>query len=252
MIADPAFYAVAVPAVILVGMSKGGFGGGLALLAVPLMSLSVPPIKAAGILLPILCVMDIAGLLAYRRRVDWRTIGILLPAAIVGIGVGWATAAWVTDAHVRLMVGVTALAFVASHFARRRSAGTPQPHSRPWGSLWGFVSGFTSFISHAGGPPSQIYMLPLRLEPQLFAGTSIVLFSVINAVKLPPYFLLGQFDAQNLTTSLALLPLAIAAVWLGIWLVRVVSAELFYRLAYATVLVVGVKLVWDGIAGLLA
>jgi len=251
MIEDPAFYAAAVPAVTLVGMSKGGFGGGVALLAVPLMSLAVPPLQAAGILLPILCVMDVAGLAAYRRRIDWPTVRTFLPAAILGTGLGWATAAYVTDAHVRLMVGLIALAFVASRFLAGRGVRPPRPQSLARGSLWGLVCGFTSFISHAGGPPAQIYMLPLRLAPQLFAGTSVFIFAVVNAVKLPPYFLLGQFDARNLTTSAVLLPVALASVALGIWLVRVVSAELFYRVAYASVLVVGAKLLWDGVAGLL-
>lgn len=251
MIEDPAFYAAAVPAVTLVGMSKGGFGGGVALLAVPLMSLVVPPLQAAGIMLPILCVMDVAGLSAYRRSIDWATVRAFLPGAVVGTGLGWATAAYVTDAHVRLMVGLIALAFVASRFLARRTAATPQPQSLARGSLWGLVCGFTSFISHAGGPPAQIYMLPLRLAPQLFAGTSVFIFAVVNAVKLPPYFLLGQFDARNLTTSAVLLPLALASVALGIWLVRVVSAVLFYRIAYASVLVVGAKLLWDGVVGLM-
>ncbi len=252
MITDPSFYLAAVPAVALVGMSKGGFGGGVALLAVPLMSLTVPPLQAAGIMLPILCAMDVAGLLAYRRLIHWPTVLHFLPAAVVGTGFGWATAAYVTDAHVRLMVGLIALAFVGSRLLAGRAARTPRPQSWARGSLWGLVCGFTSFISHAGGPPAQIYMLPLRLAPQLFAGTSVFVFSVVNAVKLPPYFLLGQFDAQNLTTSAVLLPVAFVSVALGIWLVRTVSPTLFYRVAYASVVVVGAKLLWDGIAGLVS
>lgn len=252
MIVDPLFYAAAVPAVAIVGLSKSGFGGGAALIAVPLMSLTVPPLQAAGIMLPILCVMDAMGLLAYRGRVDWPMVRLLLPAALVGTAVGWATATWVTDAQVRLMVGAIAIAFVAFRLVDRRSGDTPAPPNRLAGSFWGAVSGFTSFISHAGGPPMQIYMLPRKLEPQLFAGTSIVIFAAINASKLVPYFMLGQFDTQNLTTSLALFPLALVSMWLGIWLVRVISAQLFYRIAYATILLVGVKLVWDGIASLVS
>lgn len=251
MIVDPLFYATAVPAVAIVGLSKSGFGGGAALIAVPLMSLAVPPLQAAGIMLPILCVMDAMGLLAYRGRVDWPMVRLLLPAALVGTAIGWATATSVTDAHVRLMVGVIAIAFVGFRLIDRRSGGGAAPPNRLAGSFWGAVSGFTSFISHAGGPPMQIYMLPRKLEPQLFAGTSIVIFAAINASKLVPYFMLGQFDTQNLTTSLALFPLALVSMALGIWLVRVISAALFYRIAYTTILVVGVKLVWDGVAGLL-
>jgi uncharacterized membrane protein YfcA len=250
MLTDPTFYAFALPAVFLIGISKGGFGGGAALLAVPLMAFAVPPLQAAGILLPILVVMDIAGLIAYRRDVDRATLIHVLPGAILGTGIGWLTATWVTDTHVRLMVGVMAVAFVLLHWFRP-PAPTPRGHSHVRGNLAGFFSGFTSFISHAGGPPFQIYIIPLRLEPKLFAGTSIVFFAVLNAIKVPPYFFLGQFTQANLTASAVLLPLAIVSVYLGVLAVRVISAKMFYRIAYISVFLVGLKLTWDGVTGLI-
>jgi len=250
MLTDPQFYLFALPAVLLIGISKGGFGGGAALLAVPLMSFAVPPLQAAGILLPILCVMDVAGLIAYRREVDRATLLYTLPGAIVGTGIGWLTATWVTDTHVRLMVGIMAVTFVMLHYFRPPLP-TPRGHSHTRGGIAGFFSGFTSFISHAGGPPFQIYVIPLRLEPRLFAGTSIVFFAVLNAIKVPPYFFLGQFTYENLIAAAVLLPLAIVAVYLGVIAVRIVSAKTFYRIAYASVFVVGLKLTWDGIIGLI-
>ncbi|MBD8893690.1 sulfite exporter TauE/SafE family protein [Roseibium litorale] len=250
-IADPMFYAAAIPAVLLAGLSKGGFGGSFAMLAVPLMALVISPVQAAGIMLPILVVMDIVGLLAYKGHADKRSLTILLPAAIAGIGVGWATAALVNEAFVRLLVGCLSLLFVADYLLKRhRTVGASQ-HNLPKGTFWGLIAGFTSFVSHTGGPPFQLYMVPLRLAPTLFAGTAVIFFSVVNAVKLVPYFLLGQFDATNLETSLVLLPLAPVATLAGVKLVKIVKQKAFYGIIYTVMVAVGIKLIWDGAASIL-
>ncbi len=252
MIEDPVFYYVAVPAVILAGLSKGGFGGGLALLSVPFMSLVISPVQAAAIMLPILIVMDMIALIAWRGVYDRRSLAILLPAAIAGISLGWATAAYVTATHVRLIVGTVALAFWMDYMFGRRDALRPRDHSPRKGWFWGAVSGFTSFVTHAGGPPFQMYMLPLRLEPKVLAGTGIAYFATVNAIKVVPYLFLGQFSPVNLMTSAILLPLAPLATLAGVRLVRVVPQALFYRLTYSVVLIIAVKLIWDGLAGLSA
>lgn len=250
-IADPMFYAAAIPAVLLAGLSKGGFGGSFAMLAVPLMALVISPLQAAGIMLPILVVMDIVGLFAYKGHADKRSLMILLPAAIVGIGIGWATAAFVNEAFVRLLVGCLSLLFVADYLLKRHRPLAPAGHNVPKGTFWGLIAGFTSFVSHTGGPPFQLYMVPLRLAPTLFAGTAVIFFSVVNAVKLVPYFLLGQFDATNLETSLVLLPLAPIATLAGVKLVKVVKQEAFYGIIYTVMVVIGLKLVWDGATAIL-
>lgn len=250
-ITDPLFYALAVPAVIMVGLAKGGFGGPLSLLGVPMMALAIPPVQAAGIMLPILVVMDMAGLFAYRRSFDATSLKILLPAAIVGIVLGYFTAAQVSDAHVRLLVGLVAILFTLDSLRGGAARSAPRPH-RPWtGRFWGMIAGFTSFVSHAGSPPFQIYMLPLRLDPLRFAGTSVLFFTAMNAIKLVPYGLLGQFDAANLATSALLLPLAPLATLAGVWLVRRIRPALFYRITHAAVAVIGCKLLWDGVTGLM-
>ena len=248
-ISDPLFFAVAVPAVILVGMAKGGFGGPLALLGVPLMSLVIPPVQAAAILLPILVVMDLVGLIAYRRSFDLLSLKILLPGALIGITLGYLTAAYVSDAHVRLIVGIVALLFVANAVLGKAMTRDAKPH-RPWaGRFWGAITGFTSFVSHTGGPPFQIYMLPLKLAPLRLAGTAVMFFTIVNAVKLVPYAALGQFDARNLLTSAVLLPLAPIATLAGVWLVHRLDAVIFYKISYAAVGFIGLKLTWDGLRG---
>lgn len=253
MITDPYFYAVAIPAVLFVGLSKGGFGGAMALFGVPLMALAVSPVQAAAIMLPILIVMDIVSLWTWRAERDATTLKLMLPGAILGIGIGWATAAYVTEGLIRLIVGLVALWFAVSYFVgrwreRRRAEAVPaRGHNPVRATVWGTLTGFTSFVSHAGGPPYQIYALPLRQDPKVYTGTSVRFFAIINAVKLVPYFALGQFDAANLKTSLALAPLAPVATLAGAYIVRRLNAALFYPLMYAMVLATSLKLIADGL-----
>lgn len=249
LITDPWFYAVAIPAVILVGLSKGGLSGGTSLLGVPLMSLVISPVQAAGIMLPILVLMDVVAVASYRRSFHMRSLMILMPAALFGIFVGYLMAAYVTDAHVRLIVGAVTLLFVLNHWFGGGHARPPAEASVVKGTFWGIISGFTSFVSHAGGPPVQMYLLPQRLDKIIMAGTIITLFSVMNAVKLVPYFMLGQFDRTNLMTSAALLPLAPIATYAGVRLVRIIPQEAFYKIMYLAIFGVSLKLIYDGVSG---
>ena len=251
-ITDPPFYAAAIPAVIFVGLSKGGFGGAMALIGLPLMALVVSPIKAAAIMLPILIVMDIVSLWTWRGVFDPKTLKIMLPAGMVGIGIGWATASWVTAGEVRLLVGTVALLFAADYLRQRlfvRNA-EAKPHNAVKGTFWGVIAGFTSFVSHAGGPPYQFYALPLGQEPKLYVGTSVIFFAIVNAVKLLPYFALGQFDPGNLATSAVLMPIAPVATLAGAWIVRRIDRTIFYPFMYMMIFLVGLKLVYDGMMSL--
>jgi len=247
MITDPWFFAVAIPAIVLTGLSKGGFLGGIGGLGVPLMSLVISPVQAAGIMLPILIAMDWIGIWAYRREWSGPNLKILLPAATAGIVFGWATAAYVTEAHVRLLVGLIGVLFTIDYWLKLRPRTvTPGPN---WtkGSLWGAVAGFTSFVSHAGGPPFAVYMLPQRLPNVLYAGTAVMFFSAVNLIKVPPYLFLGQFNAANLKTVAVLVPLAPLSMLAGVWLTRRVPQEPFYKIAYACLFIISTKLVWDGV-----
>ncbi len=250
MISDTFFFAMAVPAVILAGLSKGGFGGGVSMIGFLLLTLAVPPLQAAAIMLPILIVMDVVGLVAWRGVYDKPSLVILLPAALFGIGAGWAAAAFVSNDMIRLIVGVVALAFVADYGLKGKRRNVAREHNPRKGVLWGGMSGFTSFLCNVGGPPFQMYMLPLRLDPQLLAGTAIIFFAVVNAVKVGPYVLLGQFSPGNLTTSLVLLPLAPLATLAGVRLIKAIDPADFYRFTYALMFLAGIKQVWDGVDGL--
>lgn len=249
---DPVFVTIAVIAVLVVGLSKAGLLGGLGVVGVPLLTLVMAPREAAGMMLPVLLCMDAVAIWMYRKECDWSLIRIMLPGAAVGTLLGWAFWAVVSDSAVLLMVGVVTLLFVLDAILPLRKKLEGLPPSRPWGVFWGGIAGFTSFISHTGGPPFQIYTLPRRLPPAVYAGTTAFFFAIVNTAKLVPYYFLGQLNAQNLTLSAALAPVGLIGVCIGVYLVRRIDAKLFYRIAYWLVFLLALKLVWDGVTGLMA
>lgn len=246
MISDPIFYLAAIPAVLFVGISKGGLGA-IALFGVPIISLVTSPVQAAAIMLPILLVMDLVAIRSYWGIFDRQLLIDMLPAGIAGITVGWATAAYVDDAMLRFLLGVVTLLFSAKYFLWRDD-GKPRTRNPIKAIAAGFGAGYTSFVGHAGAPPYQLYTLPLQMDRRLFAGTAVMFFAVMNAIKLIPYFALGQLDTTNLTTSAVLMPLAFVSTLFGIWLVKVVSQTAFYRIVYTALLLVSLKLIWDGLS----
>tara|TARA_R110002020_G_scaffold19053_33_gene66221 strand:+ start:350 stop:1117 length:768 start_codon:yes stop_codon:yes gene_type:complete len=246
---DPSFVAITVIAVLIVGLSKSGLLGSLGMVGVPLLSLVMPARDAAGMMLPVLLAMDAIAVYTYRKEFDRRLLAIMLPGAAVGTLLGWLLWAFVSDDAVLLFVGVVTLLFVLDALLPLRTKLEGLPPSRPWGSFWGGLAGFTSFISHTGGPPFQIYALPQRLPPAVYAGTSAVFFAIVNTAKLVPYFFLGQLNVHNLQLSAALIPVGIVGVLIGIVLVRRISVKWFYRIAYWLVFLLALKLVWDGVRG---
>jgi uncharacterized protein len=249
-LSDPLFYAFAVPAVFLMAMGKGGFGGNLAVLAMPVMAMSAPALQAAAIMMPILLIMDAISCWAWRRTWSRENLAIMLPAGIGGTFVGYLTAAMVSDAALRLMIGALSLAFCLQAWLAR--AGDAPARRPDWarGSFWSAISGFTSFISHVGGPQLAVYLLPQKLSKEVLAGTFTIHFAIINIVKTPGFVALGSFTPQNLWTSAMLAPVAVAGTAFGIWLVKRVSTALFYRIMYVILFFVALKLVWDGVRGL--
>jgi uncharacterized membrane protein YfcA len=238
------FYAMALLAAVLIGASKGGLPV-VGALGVPILALATSPVHAAGLLLPIFVVTDMFGLWVYRREYDRRNLMILIPATTLGVAIGWATASIVPESWVTLLVGVIGLSFSLNYWLRGRHAITPHRADIPRGAFWGTVSGFTSFVSHAGAPPYQMYVLPQRLDKMIYAGTTTILFAVVNAVKLVPYWALGQLSLANLKTVAALFPFAIAATFAGVHLTRVIPQDLFYRLVISALFLVSLKLIYD-------
>jgi uncharacterized membrane protein YfcA len=244
IITDPFFYAVAIPAVIFLGLSKGGFSG-VGIAATPLLALYLPPLEAAALLLPVLITQDLISIYVYRREWDASNLKIMLPGAVAGMTLAWLLASYISDNAVRITVGLIGLIFVIDVW-RKRARIEPTRMGPAGGVFWGTVSGFTSFMTQAGGPPFQVYVLPQRLPKLVLVGTTTIFFAVVNALKIVPYFALGQFHASNFATSLALLPMAIIANFMGIWLVKHTPTNLFYNIAYALLLVISLVLLWQG------
>jgi uncharacterized protein len=246
IITDPWFYAVAVPAVLLMGLAKSGFLMGFGSLATPLLALALPVPQAAAIMLPLLLVMDFTGVRQLWQERDRELLRLLLPAGLLGTLVGTLLFGLLTAQTVAAVVGGMTLLFLAQRllFPPRKDA---PPPSKAIGFALGVTGGFTSFVAHAGGPPLAAYVLPLRLDPVRLTATMAVLFTAINLSKWIPYAWFGLFEVRNLATSLALTPLAPLGVWLGVWATRRVDPAWFYRIAYSGMFCTGVKLLWDGL-----
>ena len=245
-ITDPFFYAVAVPAVLLLGISKSGFGAGFGSLAVPMMALAVTVPQAAAILMPVLLLMDVLGMAAFRKNFDMRLVKFLVPFGLIGTLLGMLLFKVLAANTVAGIVGACTLLFLA-----QRLLFPPKPDSAPpprWlGALLTVTSGFTSFIAHAGGPPISAYVIPLRLSPLNFTASLAFFFFVINLSKWIPYAWLGLLDVRSMATSLVLLVIAPVGVWLGVRLARRIKPVLFYRLLYFGMFLTGSKLLWDGL-----
>lgn len=240
------FWIMAGLAAALVGMGKGGMPV-VGMLGVPILSLALPPVTAAGLLLPVYVASDMVGLYAYRGAFDRRVLAILIPAVTIGVGLGWATAQITPEWLVTALVGLIGTLFALRLlWAPEAAAGTPRAEVTP-GMFWGGLTGFTSFVSHSGAPPFQIYVLPLRLPKMVYAGTNTILFAYLNAIKLVPYWALGQFTPANLKAAALLIPLAGLAVLAGVRLVRVLPQRLFFRLVSWALLLVSLKLLANGL-----
>lgn len=253
MILDTLFYLYAIPIVLMVGMSKGGFGGGLGMLAVPLMALMIDPRLAAAILLPILCSMDIVGLLKFKGKWDAGNLKRLIPGALLGTLLGALSFTYTNADIIRLCLGILSLYFVI-HFTwtqNRLKQLAKKNASTAGGVFWGALSGFASYIAHAGGPPVAIYLVPQQLPKSTFTSTTIVFFALVNLVKLIPYIALGQITLDTLTSSLYLLPLAPIGVLLGIYLHHRVSDGLFYKITCLFLFMAGTKLTYEGLSALI-
>ncbi len=256
MITDPLFYLLAIPAVTLLGLSKGGFAG-LGMISTPLLALVVPPLEGAAILLPILIIQDAISVWTYHRAWSAWNLKVLLPGSVLGVGAGWLFARYLSNAAIELTVGSIALVFVLNMWVGswlRAYRGRPpaiarRPHPA-MGVVWGALSAFTSTLVQVGAPPFQIHMLPQRLDKLTLVGTTVIFFAILNLMKIVPYFALGQFSPRNLVTSAILLPLAVATNFLGIWLVTKTPTDQFYRIAYLLMLLIAVALLWQGLRGL--
>lgn len=240
---DPLFYGVAAIAVILVGIAKGGFAG-LGAAAMPILVLVMDPAPAAAMLLPILIAQDVVSVWAFRHEFDWPTLKLMVPGGFIGVFLGWLFATAVPVDAVRGLVGLISVVFGLYRLALGQGITLQFRRKMPdaLGVFWGAVSGFTSQVAHAGGPPFQIWALSRNFPHTVFIGTSAIFFAVLNWIKVPAYFALGQFTAANMKLTLIFMPLALASTFAGVWVVRRLSAARFNTVIAVLMLAVGAEL----------
>ncbi len=243
------FWVCATAASFLVGASKGGLQG-VGVLSVPVMALATSPVVAAGILLPILVVSDWYGLWMFRKHYDMRNIKIMVAAGIIGILIGWATASITSDDLVKFVVGVIGLSYFVDGLLKGKRVIEAKPADLPRGFFWGTIAGFTSFVAHAGGPPYQMYVLPQKLDKMTYAGTATIVFAVINFLKLPPYWMLGQINVNSLEVGAALTPIALVGALAGFNVTKFMPEKIFFRFVEIALFLLSLNLIYEGLRGL--
>jgi hypothetical protein len=240
---SPLFYSVAILAIVMVGLAKGGFAG-LGAAAMPMLALVMDPLQAAAMMLPILIAQDVISVWSFRRDYDAETLWLMIPGGLAGVGLGWFFSASVDADAVRGLVGGIAVVFGGYRLLQMRGLGlkSSRPLSRWWACFWGAMSGFTSHVAHAGGPPFQVWALTRNFPHLIFIGTSSIFFAALNLMKVPAYLALGQFHRETLMLTAAFMPLAILSTMAGVKLVRRIDPAKFQTIISVLMIVVGAEL----------
>jgi uncharacterized protein len=249
---DLSFYLIVAVAIVVLGLSKGGFAG-VGMISTPMLALVIGPIAAAGFIFPILIIQDMIAVAMYRRTFDRQILATMIPGAAIGVCVAYAFASTVPGWVVEIALGIVSFAFSLRQLKTQLQSQS-QPghvHSTLLGVLSGAGSGFTSMIAHAGTPPFQFYVMPRKLDRDMYVGTSVLFFAATNLMKAPAFFALGQLSITQLRTTLLFLPLAMASSWLGVRLVRMIDVRKFNVVITLILLGVSIALVCQGIASFL-
>lgn len=249
LVLDFSFFAIAAPAVVFAGISKGGFGSGAAFAASSILALILPPQLALGVMLPLLMLMDVANLRPYWKKWRWHEARLLVLGSLPGVALGAALFTLVSDDVFRVLIGVISVAYVLWRLCLTRGWMTPSKNEVPdWqGGIAGFAAGFTSFVSHAGGPPAAIYMLSRGLTKTEYQASSVIVFWVINIAKFIPYAFLGMFTLETGLANLALAPFALIGAWIGVKAHHLMPERLFFVFTYVVLMITGIKLMFDGL-----
>ena len=234
-----------VPAIILYGIAKSGLGGSISLISVPLMTVVMPLNQALAVILPILIFSDIIAVYRFRREFDFSTLKLIVPFAALGIIIGSFTFKYFSEDLLKLIVGIMGFLFAGHYFLFKKEKKIPAKKNFLKGAIFSSIAGFSSFCVHAGGTPTSIYLLPLRLKKEIYVGTRIIFFTFVNLIKLPLYIYLSMMNFDTLFQSIFLLPLAIIGIFIGYRLLKIIDENLFYNIIYALILVSSTKLILD-------
>ena len=231
------------------GVSKGGFGSGAAFAAASVLALVVEPGLALGIMLPLLMLIDVASLKPYWGKWSKPDVRLLMIGGVPGVALGAALYAVASADLLRLLIGAISVGFVLWQMSLARGwVRIARYHMPDWAGYWfGMLGGFTTFISHAGGPPVAMFLLSRGISKTQYQATTVLLFWVLNIAKFVPYAFLGLFTAQTFLANLVLAPFALIGTWLGVRAHHLVSEKLFFGLTYVLLLLTGSKLILDGL-----
>lgn len=241
---DTEFWIVASISILIAGISKSGFAGGIGVITVPLLALQVGPIRAVSIMFPLLMLMDALSVRAWRGKQHNGLLQLLLPGAVIGIFIGYLLFDYLNEQVLSVLLGLFSIGFAVWGLLKGKRLKV-EPNS--WlGRICGMVAGFTSFFAHAGAPPLNFYLLPLKLPRETFLATSVVFAATVNLVKLIPYTIIGQINMDSLLIASVLVPVAFLGVWLGLNIHHRLNERLFNNIILIMLLLVGCKLTLDG------
>ncbi len=239
------FFFTVVPAIILFGIAKSGLGGSIALISIPLMTISMPLTTALGIILPILIFSDFIATYKYRKEFDLETLKLIVPFAAIGIIIGSFTFSYFSEELLKFIIGLMGFLFAGHYFFLKKNKEAKSEKNLLKGGICSTVAGFTSFSVHAGGTPTSIYLLPLRMKKEIYVGTRIIFFTFVNLIKLPLYINLSMMNFETFKQSLILFPVALIGIFIGYQLLKIIEEKLFYNILYALIFMTSSKLIFD-------
>ena len=239
------FFICVIPAIIIFGIAKSGLGGSIALISIPLMTVVMPLNQALAIILPILILSDFTAVYKFRKEFDLGTLKLLVPFAAVGIFVGSVTFSYFSEDMLKFIVGLMGFLFSAHYFLLKKNKFIPNKKSFFKGSICSVIAGFTSFSVHAGGTPTSIYLLPLRMKKEIYIGTRVIFFTFVNLIKFPFYISLSMITLESFKQSMMLFPLSVVGILIGYQILKYVEENLFYNIIYALILITSSRLVYS-------
>ena len=239
------FFFTVVPAIVLFGIAKSGLGGSIALISIPLMTIAMPLTNALGIILPILIFSDFIATYKYRKEYDLETLKLMVPFAVIGIFIGSLTFTFFSEELLKFIIGLMGFLFAGHYFFFKKNKEAKSDKNFLKGGVCSTIAGFTSFCVHAGGTPTSLYLLPLRMKKEIYVGTRIIFFTCLNLFKLPLYINLSMTNFETFKQSLILFPVALLGILIGYKLLKIIEEKLFYNILYTLIFITSTKLLYD-------
>ena len=239
------FFFTVVPAIVLFGIAKSGLGGSIALISIPLMTIAMPLTNALGIILPILIFSDFIATYKYRKEYDLETLKLMVPFAAIGIFIGSLTFTFFSEELLKFIIGLMGFLFAGHYFFIKKNKEAKSDKNFLKGGVCSTIAGFTSFCVHAGGTPTSLYLLPLRMKKEIYVGTRIIFFTCLNLFKLPLYINLSMTNFETFKQSLILFPVALLGILIGYKLLKIIEEKLFYNILYTLIFITSTKLLYD-------